>query len=1207
MASVDLTAEVDRVIEFIESFEVVGTPSRVAKATSQSTDCAFQPVIPPGHTSFSWNVNEPVQTPEPKTSVPKRPPAQVSTEKKAKPQSKPKQTKAKQASPKKQQQKAASSPKKGSPKDKKAKPKRKEIVVKGHDRRDNLVNCQNKIQSMWSKKKVFESNPIPNKPKFMCTFPYPYMNGFLHLGHGFTLSKAEFAAGYQRMKGHNTLFPFGFHCTGMPIAAAAKKITDEMEAFGNPPKFPKEEATAAKPAPKKKKGKKKKGKQEKKKSTKKYQWQIMKECGLTDKDIPAFTDPYKWLNHFPGIGMDHLKKFGLKVDWRRSFITTDVNPFYDAYIRWQFNKLHAEKYLYFGNRPSVFSTVKMQPCGDHDRAEGEQKKPQNYTLIKMRVLEGETPYTKEKGDQLAEFFKLGKPIYMVAGTLRPETMYGQTNCFILPNGKYVLVETKDGELWITGKLGADNMTWQNLLKGEQGKYEVVGNIIGRDLLGRKVKAPYCKYEYVHVLPLETIKMDKATGVVTSVPSDAPDDYIALKDLKKDKGLRKKCYITEEMVKPFEVVSICHIPATDEHPELGDTSAPALCEARKVKNQFDTEKLEEIKEICYQNGFSKGKMTVGKYAGEYVKFAKDKVKKDMIDAGLAAEYWEPEDTVIARTGDRCVVAFTDQWYIRYGSLVEWKETVKKHIDTMEFYNPKTRKKFEEIIEWLDEWACSREFGLGTKLPCDKQFVVESLSDSTIYMAYYTIAHILQGDCDFVGKKSDIEPSWLTDEVFDYIFQKGPMPKTKIPKEKMEAMRAEFEYWYPLDLRVSGKDLIGNHLTMALYNHAAIWKGEPSKWPQAYYTNGHLQINGAKMSKSTGNFKSLIQACEEFGTDATRFALADAGDSNLDSNFEIPVANAAILGLTKEEVWMTEQMIDNRSFNRTGDYTELDRMFDNAMSVCIQKADEAYAGMKFKQALGSSWHALQRHRDFWRHNCESWHQDIIDRFVRTQILLLTPICPHWCEHMWEKLGFAKKERCLVVDAEFPKPKELDYGNLMKYDFIQGFRKAFSAEFNRSENNNKKMYQRAKKKKPDTVEPPKSNACRIFVAGEYFDYQLFALEVLKKHYDQESNEVSNAYRSVLKKCQYNTKQVMDFATMIVREDIQQRGVEALDSETPYDEMKTIKENLKLICGAVHEVPLENIEIYQVTDTSMTEKKDLMCKSRAIPRKPTIYFFHK
>lgn len=77
----------------------------------------------------------------------------------------------------------------------------------------------------------------------MCTFPFPYMNGRLHLGHTFSLSKCEFAARYEKLKGKKVLFPFGFHCTGMPIKACADKLKREIELYGNPPVFPKEEET----------------------------------------------------------------------------------------------------------------------------------------------------------------------------------------------------------------------------------------------------------------------------------------------------------------------------------------------------------------------------------------------------------------------------------------------------------------------------------------------------------------------------------------------------------------------------------------------------------------------------------------------------------------------------------------------------------------------------------------------------------------------------------------------------------------------------------------------------------------------------------------------------------------------------------------------------------------------------------------------------
>lgn len=70
-----------------------------------------------------------------------------------------------------------------------------------------------------------------------------------------------------------------------------------------------------------------------------------------------------------------------------------------------------------------------------------------------------------------------------------------------------------------------------------------------------------------------------------------------------------------------------------------------------------------------------------------------------------------------------------------------------------------------------------------------------------------------------------------QVWDHIFLDKPYPSgCAIPAEYLATLKREFSYWYPLDLRVSGKDLIGNHLTMSLYNHAAIWGGAPNRMPQ-----------------------------------------------------------------------------------------------------------------------------------------------------------------------------------------------------------------------------------------------------------------------------------------------------------------------------------------------------------------------------------------
>ena len=151
---------------------------------------------------------------------------------------------------------------------------------------------------------------------------------------------------------------------------------------------------------------------------------------------------------------------------------------------------------------------------------------------------------------------------------------------------------------------------------------------GWDLLGRALKAPHATYERVHVLPLNTIKMGKGTGIVTSVPSDAPADYAALKDAQKDENFRNKHYLTESMVKPFEVVPIISIgikKATLGNMDIvdfeSDQSAAELCERYKIKSQNDATKLEEIKNLVYKYGFAAGVMLVGDFKGEKVSVAK----------------------------------------------------------------------------------------------------------------------------------------------------------------------------------------------------------------------------------------------------------------------------------------------------------------------------------------------------------------------------------------------------------------------------------------------------------------------------------------------------------------------------------------------------------------------------------------------------------
>lgn len=401
------------------------------------------------------------------------------------------------------------------------------------------------------------------------------------------------------------------------------------------------------------------------------------------------------------------------------------------------------------------------------------------------------------------------------------------------------------------------------------------------------------------------------------------------------------------------------------------------------------------------------MVIGEFKGKKVQDIKKSIQKLLVDKNEAVIYHEPEKTVMSRSGDECVVALCDQWYLDYGEK-NWKTQAREVLQGVNCYNDEVRRNLEGCLDWLQEHACSRTYGLGTKLPWDSNWLIESLSDSTIYNAYYTISHFLQGNSFRADKPNilGIKAEQLVPEVWDYIFFNGkPFPaKSGIKKDALDQMRREFQYWYPVDVRASGKDLIQNHLTYYLYNHCAMWPDDKSYWPKGIRANGHLLLNSAKMSKSDGNFLTLYEAIEKFSADGTRLCLADSGDSIEDANFVEKVADAGILRLYTFIEWVKEILSTKDSLRSGLPDTFNDKVFKSEIYLKIKEADEAYNKMLFKDALRTGFFELQAARDKYINLSvlDGINRDLILYYIEVQALLLTPICPHICEHIWSMLG-------------------------------------------------------------------------------------------------------------------------------------------------------------------------------------------------------------
>ncbi|XP_013185912.2 leucine--tRNA ligase, cytoplasmic [Amyelois transitella] len=1053
---------------------------------------------------------------------------------------------------------------------------------KGTFKVEYLQDIEKKVQQLWEKEKIFEVEaPDDGKPheKFMCTFPFPYMNGRLHLGHTFSLSKCEFAVRYHRLKGKMVLFPFGFHGTGMPIKACADKLKREIELYGCPPVFPKEEEVVEEDQGDiltKDKSKGKKSKAVAKAGTAKYQWQIMRSLGISDEEIKEFADELHWLEYFPPRAVEDLKEMGVHVDWRRKFITTDANPFFDSFVRWQYNHLKDRKKIMFGKRYTIFSPLDKQPCMDHDRSTGEGAGPQEYTLIKMEVL--------EPLPDVLKIFK-GKNVSFVAATLRPETMYGQTNCWVHPDIKYIAFETVKHGVFICTRRAARNMAYQDFTE-KDGEFKILLEILGHDLLGIALKSPLTCYPKIYALPMLTIKEDKGTGIVTSVPSDSPDDYAALVDLQKKPAFREKYDLKDEMVMPFTPVPILEIP------EFGNLSAVHVYDKLKIQSQNDKEKLVQAKEMVYLKGFYDGVLLVGDYKGSKIQDVKKNLQSKLVKENGAVIYYEPEKTIMSRSGDECVVALCNQWYLVYGTE-DWKRQAEKALAAINTYHDEVRKNFQATLNWLHEYACSRTYGLGTKLPWDEQWVIESLSDSTIYNAYYTISHFLQGDT-FRGNKENalkIKPEQMTAEVWDYIFFKdAPCPKTNIPKKSLDAMKKSFQFWYPVDLRTSGKDLIQNHLTFYIYNHCAIWPNEEDKWPKGIRANGHLMLNSAKMSKSEGNFLTLKESIEKFSADGMRLTLADAGDSVEDANFVESTADAAILRLYTFIEWVKE-MVAAKPTLRTGEYNFHDKVFVSEMSTKISQTDDNYNKMLFKEALKSGFFELQAARDKYRELCSEagMHAGLVTSYIEIQAKLMSPICPHVAEHVWELLG----NKASILHERWPTPGPVDEVAVKASNYLMDAAHSFRIY----------LKNHCAVKKPKKGEAPKPerkpNKATIWVAKEYPKWQHIILTTLKQLNGAgglpDNKTISTELGKVPELKKY-MKRVMPFV-QATRENMERVGVEALSVGLPFDEAAVLLDNRQYLLSTLD---LDSIEVKHTECADAPEKT----KEDCAPGQPHINF---
>lgn len=849
---------------------------------------------------------------------------------------------------------------------------------------------------------------------------------------------------------------------------------------------------------------------------------------VPEEELKKFTDPNYIVNYFSSEYKDVMQEMGYSIDWRREFKTID--PPYQKFIEWQIRSLKDKGLIRKGAHPVKYCPECENPVGDHDLLEGEGVGINELTLIKFEI----------------------DGAYLVPATFRPETIFGVTNLWLNPDEEYMKVKVDDDE-WIISKMAYNNLIHQKK------NVEIVEEVDVHGLIGRNVINPITGEKHV-ILPASFVDPEYASGVVYSVPGHAPADFIALEDLKKDQALLEKYNLTKkvENLQPRNVIKL---------KDFGQYPAQDMISKLGVQNQQD-EKLKEATNELYKLEHAKGVMAdhIPDYNGLSVSKARDEIIEKLLESGKGDKMHDfAERPVICRCGSKCVVRIMeDQWFMKYSDL-DWKEKTHTCLKQMQIIPEEVEANFEYYIDWLQDWACSRRIGLGTKLPWDPQWIIEPLSDSTIYMAYYAITKYL--------KKIDAEN--LDDNFFENVFLDFNTPYSdKISDELFQDIKNEFNYWYPLDWRLSAKDLIGNHLTFHLFHHSAIFPEK--KWPQGAVVFGMGLLEGNKMSSSKGNVILLKDAINNHGADVVRLFLMSSAEPWQDFDWR----ENEVKGIKKRLEWFSgfgnlieelkSSKIDLDLEIKFNDLKPINSWLISQVHMRIRDSTKALEGFQTRKALQEALFLMKKDVDHYLYRVK--HEikdekilnevtDTLTYLLNIWIRLMTPFVPHTCEEMWSKY----KGEDLVSKAAWPEYKlELIDEKVQK-----------SEEIIQSLSDDIKEIQKIIDVKPEKI--------HIYIAP---DWKWNVFEIADEVKRPDIGQIMG--KSIKMNVHDNKKEIAEFAKKIAREITKTNYVGRLD------EYSIIKDSLEFLSK---EADAEVI-VYQHPDYDPENKS-----KNALPYKPAIY----
>lgn len=659
------------------------------------------------------------------------------------------------------------------------------------------------------------------------------------------------------------------------------------------------------------------------------------------------------------LGKNYLavfRRMGLLIDESAFLVTTDED--YRQFIRWQFHQLKRHGALvqktHFAPVCPTCGPVAVDPS-ETDLSQGGTAEIVRYTTLPFRLEDGRM---------------------LLAATLRPETIYGVTNLWI-PEHEPLVVWHHENRTYLVSRSGAERLV-------EQHGGRVGHPVLPGELQGKSVTVPLIGSR-VPVVASSLVDPQVGTGVVMSVPAHAPADALALAQL--PSKLR-------ETIRPPPII-LAVPPAGELSPSerpLGEgpgTPAERANRAAGAKSLADRAAVQAATERLYRLEHSRGTMTVPDLLGVPVAEAREKVAERLRRENLGLELQEFSEPVICRNGHAVVIRrIPHQWFLRYSDPA-WKELTRAQVARMSILPDGYARDFPAIIDWIDDRPCTRRGRwLGTPFPFDPEWIVEPIADSTLYPAYFVVRRLVAARA--------IPAEHLTPAFFDFVFLGMGEGEPLVDRALQEEIRAEFLYWYPLDLNIGGKEHRRVHFPPFIMTHARLFP--PELGPRGVLAHGWITTeSGDKLSKKDvsakgGPIPPISETLERWGADALRLHYIASVLPEFDLEWDPALADAAA-----QRLGDIERMVRDAHGDSEGE-PELDAWLLSETHALLRTATDAFRAVRLREAGELVYVRLPSllRRYYARGGVAG---QATERVALAWVRLLVPITPHLAEELGE----------------------------------------------------------------------------------------------------------------------------------------------------------------------------------------------------------------